>query len=80
MTFKKFLQKVDYDFCSRSYKNQLRYGQIVMNHLYAIWPQKYNEITNSKYDCFYDDSIAKSTIEKLEKEWDSKLVSNKGKG
>lgn len=48
---------------------RLRYGQIIMNELSIIWPDKYAQITNTEYDCFYDDSLAKKTLSKLENEW-----------
>lgn len=71
MTFEEFVTKVDSVFNSFSYKNQLRYGQCVMNELYYIWPEKYKEITATEYDCFYDNSIVALLLEKLEKEWKS---------
>lgn len=69
MTFEEFLNKVDYKFHTSSYKQQLRYGQYIMNELHSIWPEKYLEITNSDYDCFYDNSTVRLTLQKLEKEW-----------
>jgi hypothetical protein len=67
MTFEEFVQKVDAFY----HVNQpdLRYGQSIMNTLYNVWSDKYNEITNTDFDCFYDDRTAKFTLEKLEKEW-----------
>jgi hypothetical protein len=69
MKFEEFIKKIDDQFHSSSYKAQLRYGQYIMNELYNIWPEKYNELTNSDYDCFYDNTRVKFTLEKLEKEW-----------
>lgn len=79
MNFNQFLQLVDNNFHSASYKGQLRYGQYVMNELYNVWPEKYAQITGSDYDCFYDNSIAKLTLEKLEKEWQSEICKSQQK-
>ena len=67
MTFEEFVQKVDAFY----HVNQphLRYGQSIMNTLYNVWSDKYNEIKNTDFDCFYDDRTTKFTLEKLEKEW-----------
>ena len=54
---------------SFSAPNQWRYGQTVMNVLYDIWPKKYDELTGSDYDCFYDNSKIELALTKLEKEW-----------
>jgi len=69
ISFKEFVKKVDTTFSSYSYKQQLRYGQTIMNVLYDVWPEKYNEITGGHFDCFYDTTIVKLTLSKLAKEW-----------
>jgi len=69
ISFTDFLARVNSEFYSTSYKDQLRYGQIIMNELYNIWPDKYYEITDSEYDCFYDNSRYQLTLIKLEQEW-----------
>lgn len=69
ISFAEFLSKIDKEFYSASYKDQLRYGQIIMNKLYDVWPDKYAEITNTEYDCFYDNSKVKLALSKLEQEW-----------
>lgn len=78
MTFQGFLNKVDETFLSHqasrsggkiSASNQWRYGQTVMNVLWDIWPEKYNELKDSDYNCFYDNTLVQSTLFKLEKEW-----------
>lgn len=73
MTFREFLKQIDDTFHTSSYKAQLRYGQYIMNELYNIWPEKYAQITNTEYDCFYDNTIVQSTLSKLEKEWNEKV-------
>lgn len=67
ISFNKFVNKIEeiYD----SYAFELRYGQTVMNTLYLVWPEKYNQITKGEYDCFYDDSKASILLDKLSKEW-----------
>lgn len=74
MTFKLFLQLVDNKFNSATYKEQLRYGQYIMNELYNIWPEKHKEIIGSDYDCFYDNTIVQATLFKLEKEWKNNVT------
>lgn len=69
ITFNEFLQKVDETFASNQGKNKWRYGQTVINVLYDVWKEKCKEITNTPFDCFYKDSVVKSTLDKLEKEW-----------
>lgn len=69
MNFKQYLQKVDDKFHNASYKEQLRYGQYVMNELYNSWPEKYAQIVGSEYDCFYDNTLVQATLFKLKKEW-----------
>ena len=62
-----FLKTVDETY--NHYSFDLRYGQTIMNVLYDTWPDKYNELKASDYDCFYDDGTVKLTLDKLEKEW-----------
>jgi hypothetical protein len=78
ITFNEFLEKVDDTFMSHQAgrsngkikaENQWRYGQTIMNVLYDVWPEKYNEITGGHFDCFYDTTIVKLTLSKLAKEW-----------
>lgn len=80
MTFKEFLSKVDEFFLGGqvyrqqpnepiSVSNQLRYGQALMNVLYDVWPEKYNEIKGTDIDCFYSNSTVNLTLSKLEQEW-----------
>lgn len=86
MTFEQFMQKVDNTFMEHQASrmmikedfwpagaNQWRYGQTVMNILYDIWPEKYNEFKHSIYDCFYTNQNLDLTLEKLEKEWHEKV-------
>lgn len=78
MKFEEFLQKVDNTFMANqaagsngkiSAANQWRYGQTIMNVLWDIWPEKYNELTDSDCDCFYNNSKVDAALEKLQKEW-----------
>lgn len=72
MKFDEFLTKVD------SYHNDnksLRYGQTIINVLYEVWPEKYKELIGTDHDCFYDDSTARFTLDKLEKEWNDAVPS-----
>jgi hypothetical protein len=78
VTFNEFLKKVDDTFLSHQAarsngkikaENQWRYGQTVMNVLWEVWPNKYREIQDSDFDCFYTNSTVDITLDKLEKEW-----------
>lgn len=66
-----FLKIVD-DFFLRNEKH-LRYGQTVMNILAEYDNKKYLEITASEFDCFFDDSTVRLTLEKLEKDWNNNV-------
>ena len=68
ISFLAFLKRVD-DFYTQN--DDLRYGQSLMNILYEVWPEKYEEINNTETDCFYDEKAVRFTIEQLEKEWPS---------
>lgn len=69
ISFIEFLAKVDKEFFSRPYTDEMRYGQILMNELYDVWPDKYHEITGTKYDCFYENCDLGLTLSKLKQEW-----------
>lgn len=56
-----------------SISNQLRYGQALMNILYDVWPEKYIDIRDTIYDCFYTNKHIDLTIEKLQREWHEKV-------
>jgi hypothetical protein len=67
LTFEQFLDKVDKLYYENEF--EIRYGQSIMNTLYRVWPEKYKEITQTDYDCFYDDGTARFTLDYLEKQW-----------
>ena len=69
MTFQEFIQLVDKQFHSATYKEQLRYGQYIMNVLHDVWHEKYLEISDSDMDCFYTNRNIDVLLNKLEKEW-----------
>lgn len=72
MTFEEFLQKADRFYYDNEF--ELRYGQSIMNILYRVRPDLYKKITQTDLDCFYDDGIAKFTLDYLEKEWYDKNI------
>lgn len=55
---------------------ELRYGQVIMNLLWNVWPDKYKEITNTNNDCFYNDDLVKQLLIKLEDDWGEDNVKN----
>jgi len=72
MTYKKFLEKVNklkQDQKNKPENTRLRYGQIIMNELWQTWPKKYDYITNSDMDPFYDDNKVKDVLCYLESNW-----------
>jgi hypothetical protein len=65
MTFQEFLNLVD-----QTYNNfNWRYGQCVMNVLHTIDKNKYESLLATENDCYYDDSMAHITLNKLKTEW-----------
>ena len=78
MNFTDFIKKVEDTFMSNQPPkvravNRWRYGQTLMNVLWDVWPEKYNEIKDSDLDCFYTNQHVNLTIAKLEKEWKLKV-------
>lgn len=69
ITFNEFLVKVDKEYFSRPYTDELRYGQILMNELYNVLPDKYHEITGTEHDCFYNDDNINWVLNNLRKFW-----------
>jgi hypothetical protein len=82
MKFEEFVKKVDDTFINHqasrsdgkiSAANQWRYGQTLMNVLWDVWPEKYNEIKDSDINCFYSNRTVAMVMDKLEKEWHEKV-------
>jgi hypothetical protein len=75
MKFKKFIENIEKIYADQGNKpkgERLRYGQIIMNELWQVWPQKYRQIVDSNKDCFYCDVLDKKPydlFDELEKEW-----------
>jgi hypothetical protein len=67
LNFEQFLNIVDMNYHENEF--EVRYGQTIMNVLHRVWPEKYKELTNTDYDCFYDDGTAENTLSKLEQDW-----------
>lgn len=49
--------------------DSLRKGQIYMNALADVDINLYRTITDSEYDCFYDNGLCESFLIKLMEEW-----------
>jgi hypothetical protein len=75
MIFKKFIENIEKIYADQNNKpkdERLRYGQIIMNELWQVWPQKYRQIVDSNKDCFYCDVLDKKPydlFDELQKEW-----------
>jgi len=76
MTFKKFIDSVDYEHHEESIlKNKpRRYGQILMQKLHEIWPDKYNRTIGTDKDPSLsfgkdDDKTIRSFLYNLEAAW-----------
>lgn len=67
ISFEEFLNRVDEVYLYHSF--EWRYGQTIMNVLRDIWSDKYNELTATEYDCFYNDKMAQTTLDKLKRDW-----------
>lgn len=67
MTFHQFLVEVDQTFYI--HKDELRYGQTVMNTLYDTWKEKYDDLMQRNLSCFYDEKKVPEVLRTLEKEW-----------
>lgn len=75
MTFKKFVDNINKIYADQKRKpesERLRYGQIIMNELWNVWPKKYHEIIGSDKDPFYCEIVNKKQydlLNELQKEW-----------
>jgi hypothetical protein len=67
LSFEQFLNRVDKVYYENEF--ELRHGQVVMNVLHQIRPDKYKEISGGDYDCFYDDGTVRFTLDYLERVW-----------
>jgi hypothetical protein len=65
MIFEEFLKLVDQTYDSFNW----RYGQCLMNVLYSVDKTKYENLLATENDCYYDDSMVRITLDKLQKEW-----------
>ena len=65
MTYQEFLKLVD----QTSNNLNWRYGQSLMNVLYSVWPEKYNEITQSGDDPYYREDQISQTLKSLKENW-----------
>lgn len=53
----------------------MRRGQVVMNTLAKVWPEKYKEVSGSVLDCFYNDSAVENLMIHLSnQDWDEKKI------
>lgn len=72
MTFKKFVDNIDSIYADQGDKpesERLRYGQILMNQLWYVWPAKYHKITMTQKDPFHNDGLVKDLLYDLEGSW-----------
>ena len=68
ITFQEFKNYVDAQLGLHGYTG-IRTGQMIMNYLNRVRPDKYLQITNTNIDCFYDDTKIKDTMKHLERHW-----------
>ena len=66
ISFEQFINTLQEDMRTFHY---LRYGQVLMHTLYKCNKAKYDAITGTDDDCFYDNGKVSQTLNKLEKEW-----------
>lgn len=67
ISFDDFIKIVDREYLDYSF--EYRYGQTLMNILRIVWLEKYSSLTNTEYDCFYNDGIVTKTLERLKNDW-----------
>jgi hypothetical protein len=72
LTFEHFLNRVDKAYYENEF--ELRHGQVIMNVLYQVWPDKHKEMLGGDYDCFYDDGTVRFTLDYLEKQWNDQNI------
>lgn len=65
MTYQEFVILVD----QTSNNFNWRYGQALMNVLYSIRPEKYEEIHNLKLDCYDNEDIVPEVLKELKNTW-----------
>lgn len=65
MTYQEFITLID----QTSNNLNWRYGQALMNVLYSVWPEKYNEITQSGDDPYYREDQIGQTLKSLKENW-----------
>lgn len=65
-SFEQFINTLQEDMRTFHY---LRYGQVLMHTLHECNREKYDAITGTEDDCFYDNGKVSRTLDKLEKEW-----------
>lgn len=65
MTYQAFVKIVD----QTSNNFNWRYGQALMNVLYTVSKEKYNEICDSELDSYNDDSVIPKLLRLLEDDW-----------
>lgn len=44
---------------------EIRYGQAIFNTAYAMFPYATNQLRNTQYDCYYDDSKVNDFLTQL---------------
>lgn len=67
MTYNEFVAATFAKMPSRN--PHLRMGQFLMNELYEVRPDLRNQILNTVYDCFYQDSKMVKALEFLADNW-----------
>lgn len=66
MIYEEFVKLVD-----QTYNNfNWRYGQALMNVLHGANQKKYNEIVDTKNDCYHDDRLVQNTLKMLKENWE----------
>ncbi len=68
MTYNDFINYVNFMYHNNNTIG-MRYGQMIMNYLSEVWPDKHRELISTYDDCFYDDQMVSRTLSRLEREW-----------
>jgi hypothetical protein len=74
-TYQDFEDQIDVRWVNLKNEDLMRKGQVVMNALAEVWPEKYKEVSGSVLDCFYNDSAVGSLkIHLSNQDWDEKKI------
>lgn len=74
-TYQDFEDQIEVRWVNLTNEDLMRRGQVVMNTLAEVWPEKYKEVSGSVLDCFHNDNAIRSILQHLSNQnWDEKKI------